>query len=216
MSQISKAANSSFGDRTDGPRRCPWSGWPRRAAPTRALLGILAVEPLAESLDHGEHRAIAQIAVVRDGQHAAAGLLLVGLHPFPQLDRIVAAVRRIHGERVDLARLVAVVAEDDVAMQVVAAGVRGPLVADEGGEAARLVEMLRGGDRLLPRAAIGRVPGKYMRSFGKVPCEKATMISIAAAPLPDWIMSYHLRPVGSASRSGLPANRSGKKPMLSE
>ena len=40
-------------------------------------------------------------------------------------------------------------------MQVVAAGVRGPLVADEGGEAARLVVFLRGGDRLLPGAAIG-------------------------------------------------------------
>ena len=35
------------------------------------------------------------------------------------------------------------------------------------------------------------------------------MISIAAsAPFPAWIMSYHLRPVGSASISGLPASRS--------
>jgi len=43
------------------------------------------------------------------------------------------------------------------------------------------------------------------------------MISSAAwPPSPDWIMSYHLRPVGSASSSGLPAIRSGKKPMLSE
>jgi hypothetical protein len=43
------------------------------------------------------------------------------------------------------------------------------------------------------------------------------MISMAASgPLPDPIMSYHRRPVGSASTSGLPANRSGKKPMLSE
>ncbi len=89
---------------------------------------------------------------MRDGQHAAAGLLFVGVHPFPQLDRIVAAQRRIDGERLDLAGLVAVVAEDDVAMQVVAVGVRGPLVADEGGEAARIVVVLRGVDRLLPRA----------------------------------------------------------------
>ena len=43
------------------------------------------------------------------------------------------------------------------------------------------------------------------------------MISMAAAaPWPDWIMSYHLRPVGLARSSGLPAIRSGKKPMLSE
>ena len=38
----------------------------------------------------------------------------------------------------------------------------------------------------------------------------------ASAPPPDWTRSYHWRPVGSASISGLPANRSGKKPMLSE
>jgi hypothetical protein len=37
------------------------------------------------------------------------------------------------------------------------------------------------------------------------------MISSAAcAPLPDLIMSYHLRPRRSASISGFPANRSGK------
>ena len=49
------------------------------------------------------------------------------------------------------------------------------------------------------------------------PAPKAVMISIAAAaPWPVWIMSYHLRPSGSASSSGLPASRSGKKPILSE
>ena len=57
---------------------------------------------------------------MRDGEHAAAGFLFVGVHPFPQVDGIVAAERRIEGERLDLAGLVAVVAEDDVAMQVVA------------------------------------------------------------------------------------------------
>ena len=56
-----------------------------------------------------------------------------------------------------------------------------------------------------------------MIAWGNVPCEKAMMISIAAsAPLPLWIMSYHLRPVGSARMLCAPANRSGKKPMLSE
>ena len=43
------------------------------------------------------------------------------------------------------------------------------------------------------------------------------MMSIAAsAPLPDWIMSYHFLPCGSASTSGSPAKSSGKKPMPSE
>ena len=50
---------------------------------------------LAERLDDGEHQAVAQVAVVRDGEDAAAGLLLVGVHPFPEVDGVVAAERRI-------------------------------------------------------------------------------------------------------------------------
>ncbi len=46
--------------------------------------------------------------------------------------------------------LVAVVAKDDVAMKIVALAQRGPFVADEGGEAARLIVFLGGIDRLLP------------------------------------------------------------------
>ena len=163
--------------------------------------------------------AVAQVAVVRDGEHAAAGFLFVGVHPFPQVDGIGAAQRRDAGERLDLAGAVAVVAEDDVAMQVVALVERGPLVADEGGEAARLVVVLGGGDGLLPRAAIGAcVPGNIHQLLReRCPGQKLPMMSSAAsAPLPDWIMSYHLRPIGWARISGLPAKRSGKKPMLSE
>ena len=128
--------------------------------PLRARLDVLAVELLAEGLDHGEHQAVAQVAVVRDGEDVAAGLLLVRVHPLPELDRVVAAERRVDGERLDLARLVAVVAEDDVAVEVVAAGVRRPLVADEGGEAARVVVLLGRGDRLLPRAPVGARAGE--------------------------------------------------------
>ena len=58
--------------------------------PSRPLLGILAVDPFAEGLDDGEHQAVAKIAVVRDGEHAAAGLVLVGLHPLPEVCRVVA------------------------------------------------------------------------------------------------------------------------------
>ena len=43
------------------------------------------------------------------------------------------------------------------------------------------------------------------------------MISSAAlTPSPDWTMSYHFLPVGSASMPGSPAKSRGKKPMLSE
>ena len=76
------------------------------------------------------------------GEHLAAGLFFVIGHPFPQVAGIVAAERRLGGEGLDQAGLRAVVAEDDVAVQVVAAGVRGPLVADEGGEMAGVVGLV--------------------------------------------------------------------------
>ena len=80
---------------TDAPRRRPSSAWPRRAAPTCARSSAYSRSIcLAERLDDREHRAVAQVAVVRDGEHAAAGLLLVGVHPFPQVDGIGAAQRR--------------------------------------------------------------------------------------------------------------------------
>jgi hypothetical protein len=61
------------------------------------------------------------------------------------------------------------------------------------------------------------VPGLDFRASGNVPCEKATIISTAAsAPWPFWIISNHLRPVGSVRSAGSPARRRGKNPMLSE
>ena len=62
-------------------------------------------------------------------------------------------------------------------------------------------------------------PGLESRASGKVPCEKAMMISTAALT-PSWppacTISYHFLPVGSASISGSPPNNLGKKPILSE
>ena len=58
------------------------------------------------------------------------------------------------------AGLVAVVAEDDVAVEIVAAGIRRPLVADEGGEPARIVGLFRRLDRFLPGGAVGRRAGE--------------------------------------------------------
>ena len=124
--------------------------------PAGALLGILAIDLLAgEGLDDREHRAVAQIAVVGDGENLAAGLVLVVLQPFPEIARIVAPGRQ-RRKRHDLARLVAAVAENDVAVKVVAAGVRGPLIADEGGEPAGVVRLFGSRDRLLPCSTIGR------------------------------------------------------------
>jgi hypothetical protein len=66
--------------------------------------------------------------------------LVLGIQP--AFHDLVAAHRRLRRERQDLARLFAVVAENDVAMQVVPARVRGPFVADEGRETARLIVLL--------------------------------------------------------------------------
>src|SRR5664279_5793418 len=82
--------------------------------PLRALFHVLLVYRLAgERFNDRKHPAVAEIAVVRDGKHAATGLLLVVGHPFPQLTRIIAAERGQSRERYDLARFIAVVAEDD-------------------------------------------------------------------------------------------------------
>ena len=123
--------------------------------PTGTLLGILAIDLLAgEGFDDREHRAVAEIAVVGDGENLAAGLVLVLLQPFPKIARIVAP-RRQRRKRHHLARLVGAVAENDIAVKVVATGVRGPLIADDGSEPAGVVRLFGSRDRLLPSSSIG-------------------------------------------------------------
>src|SRR6185436_15270709 len=95
--------------------------------PLGALLGVLAVNRFAESLDDWKHLAVAQVAVMRDGEDAAASFLFVVVHPFPEVHRIDAAEWCGAGHGLDLDGLVAVVAEDDVAVEVVALAKRGPL-----------------------------------------------------------------------------------------
>ena len=76
--------------------------------PPGALLDIFLVHRLAgEGLDQREHAAVGQVAVVGDRQHVAAGLVLIGLHPLPQVARIVAAERLQRRVGHDLVGLVA-------------------------------------------------------------------------------------------------------------
>ena len=92
--------------------------------PLGARLGIFAVDRLSgEGFDDRKHAAIGKIAVMSDGKHVAAGLVLVGCQPLPEVARIVAAERRHRDEGLDPTGLVAIVAEDDVAVQIVAAGI---------------------------------------------------------------------------------------------
>ena len=70
-------------------------------------------------------------------------------------------------ERLNLAGLVAIVAEDNVAMQIVAAGVRRPLIANERREMARIIGLFGCLDGFLPRAAIGACSGKGKQRLRK-------------------------------------------------
>ena len=75
---------------TGAPRRPPSSASPRRAARTAcgAPRRPGPAAPSRSSVDVVEHQAVREVAVVRNGQHAAAGLLLVGRHPLPELSGI--------------------------------------------------------------------------------------------------------------------------------
>ena len=95
-----------------------------------------------------EHQPVREVAVVRDGEQLAAGALLVGLHPLPQ---VLGVLGHEGGERRQLVGERLAVTVDDVAVQVVAAAVvGGPLVGDEGREAARIVVALHDRRHLVP------------------------------------------------------------------
>src|SRR6186713_2252855 len=124
--------------------------------PARSVLRIFAVDPFAvERLDDWKHPAVAQIAVVRQRKNFSAGFLLDHRHPFPEVAGVWTAERRQRSERFDETSLCSVVAPNDIAMKVVAPGIRGPLIADESREAAGFIGFFGGLDRFAPGAAIG-------------------------------------------------------------
>ena len=115
--------------------------------PALAALGVLLRVAAAVEGLRGVHAAIRQVAVVRDRERPAAGALLVGLHPGPELLGVFAVPGR---ERKHLARASLAVAQQHVAVQVVAARRRRPLEADERGELAGLVVLVGHDGRALP------------------------------------------------------------------
>ena len=133
--------------------------------PARPRLGILAVDRLAgERLDDGEHAAVAQVAVVGDGQHVAAGLLLVGGHPLPQVAGVVAAQRRVNGEWLHQAGRAAPSRKMTLRCRLLPPVFEVHSIADEGREAARVVRLLRCLDGLPPgRTVSGGAGGVHQR-----------------------------------------------------
>jgi hypothetical protein len=104
--------------------------------PTGTRRRVVLRDRLPDEVDVGEHEAAADVAVVRDRERLAAGVLLVRAQHLPEVLRIRAVELR---ERPRAVRLGGAVAEDDDTMDIVAAGHRRPLVADERTEAAGLV-----------------------------------------------------------------------------
>ena len=188
--------------------------------PARAGLGIGAVEvSTGEGVDHREHAPVGEIAIMGDRQHLAAGPFLVGGQPAPEVLRVVAAGRAQGGVGLDLPGLVATIPVDDDPVEVVAPGVRRPLVADEGGEPAGLIRLVGCRDDLAPGGAEGARArhGEHRRAHSSAP--KARTICSAAATAcspPARTMSCQRRPFGSDRTSGSPATSRGKKPMPSE
>src|SRR4029077_19330977 len=131
-----------------------------------AGFGIFAVDRFSrERFDNRKHGAVAQISIVSNGQHLATSLLLVPSHPLPQVPWVVAAKGFLRGVRLDHTCLARIVTEENVAVEVVPSGVRGPFVTDECCEAAGFVCLLRGLDNLLPCSLEGRCAGQGEKRF---------------------------------------------------
>jgi hypothetical protein len=62
------------------------------------------------------------------------------------------------------ARPLTIVAQDHVAMQVETLGDGRPLIADQGGETARLVELVRGFGDVIPNVVIDSGSGRIIRN----------------------------------------------------
>ncbi len=95
---------------------------------------------------------------MRNSEHIAAGLVLVILHPTPQIARIGAA--NGWGCRIGqyTSRPFRTVAEYDIAVQIIAAHQRGPFKGNERGKTVRFVERFGGLDKLIPDALISWMP----------------------------------------------------------
>src|SRR5882757_8557471 len=95
-------------------------------------------------------------------------------------------------------------------MKIVAASVRGPLIADEGGETARFIGFFRRLDRFAPGATIGRRPRRG-ESLGHLPLAKAGDDIRGALPtFPQFVLVIPLPPRRRRQRPGTAPPQLGK------
>jgi len=105
---------------------------------------LVAVDSFAgERFDDREHAAIAQVAIVRDSEYLTAGFFFAHCHPLPKVPGIVAPEGFLSYERLNQARPQCILAEDDIAVQIVSARIRRPLETDERGELSGLIGLVR-------------------------------------------------------------------------
>ena len=112
-----------------------------------AGFGPLASDRAAVELGGLKHFGVAKVAVVGDGQQLPVGFLFILRHPLPEVLRVLADETREGDHLVGLVRCIAI---HHNPVQVVAAGIGRPLIADEGGETSRLIVLLGGGVIFLP------------------------------------------------------------------
>src|SRR5215471_176125 len=113
------------------------------ALPLGACFDIVSVDLFAKCFNYGKHQPVAQIAVVSNCQHFAAGLLFCGGHPLPEILWVITSERFHRGERLDETGLVAILEKNNISMEVVSACVRRPLESDKSGEPPGIVKFLR-------------------------------------------------------------------------
>ena len=131
--------------------------------PLAALFDIGLVDRLAGILRlDREHQPVGEIAVMRDGKRGPAGLALVAFQPGIEIERVGRADRRLRDHRYDLQRARRAVTQKHVAVQVVALDERGPFIADDRREPARLVVFLRGLDHLFPHGIVDLRPRRVI------------------------------------------------------
>ncbi len=101
-----------------------------------------------------KHNAVRQIAIVRDGQQLAPGLIFIALHPFPQVSGVGAA-RRVRCIRHPLAALISGIPIKHNTVHVVAGYYRGPFIANERSKFPWLVELFSRSNDPVPDRPIG-------------------------------------------------------------